>query len=80
MLPGRTVLKGEVRARAPADRVAVDKFMRQIVAGVAATHGVEATMSFNTEFVEAFNARCRAMLSCALAAQTVLTSSPTIRR
>ena len=56
VLPGHAVLKGDVRARVPADREAVERFMRQIAAGVAGTHGVEAEVSFNTEFVEAINA------------------------
>ena len=56
VLPGRAVLKGDVRARLPEDRVAVERFMRQVVGGVAATHGVTAEMSFDTEFIEAINA------------------------
>ncbi|KIC21849.1 amidohydrolase [Leisingera sp. ANG-Vp] len=56
VLPGHAVLKGDVRARVPADREAVERLMRQIAAGVASTHGVEAEVSFNTEFVEAINA------------------------
>ncbi|NVK13396.1 MAG: amidohydrolase [Rhodobacteraceae bacterium] len=56
VLPGHAVLKGDVRARVPEDREAVERFMRQIAAGVAATHAVEAEVSFNTEFVETINA------------------------
>ncbi|MCV2873723.1 amidohydrolase [Defluviimonas sp. WL0050] len=56
VLPGHATLKGDVRARLPEDRKAVERFMRQIVAGVAATHGVTAEMSFNTEFIETINA------------------------
>ncbi|MES0862735.1 amidohydrolase [Ruegeria sp. SCPT10] len=56
VLPGHAVLKGDVRARLPEDREAVEHFMRQIVDGVAATHGVTATMQFNTEFIETINA------------------------
>ncbi len=56
VLPGNAVLKGDVRARLPEDRQAVERFMRQIVDGVAATHGVTATMQFNTEFIETINA------------------------
>lgn len=57
VLPGHTTLKGDVRARLPEDRLAVERFMRQIVGGIAATHGVTATMTFNTEFIETINAR-----------------------
>lgn len=56
VLPGHATLKGDVRARLPADRNDVERFMRQIVAGIAATHGVRADMSFNTEFIEVINA------------------------
>jgi len=56
ILPGRATLKGDVRARLPEDRDAVERFMRQIVDGVAATHGVAGTMTFTTEFIEVINA------------------------
>ncbi|MEO1108008.1 MAG: amidohydrolase [Pseudomonadota bacterium] len=56
VLPGNAVLNGDVRARLPEDRQAVERFMHQIVDGVAATHGVKATMQFNTEFIETINA------------------------
>ena len=57
VLPGTAVLKGDTRARLPEDRMAVEKFMCQIVDGVAATHGVDASMTFNTEFIETINAQ-----------------------
>ena len=56
VLPGQGTLKGDVRARVPEDRLAVEKFMRQIVSGIAAAHGVEAEMRFDTEFIETINA------------------------
>jgi len=56
VLPGRATLKGDVRARLPEDRMMVEKFMRQIVSGVAATHGIEAQMEFWPEFIETINA------------------------
>ena len=55
VLPGRATLRGDVRARLPEDREAIKGFMRRIVDGVAAAHGVTATMQFNTEFIEAIN-------------------------
>ncbi|UWQ36759.1 amidohydrolase [Leisingera aquaemixtae] len=64
VLPGHAVLKGDVRARVPEDRAAVERFMRQIAAGVAATHGVKAEVSFNTEFVETINAQGPAEAVC----------------
>ncbi|MEP3276654.1 MAG: amidohydrolase [Stappiaceae bacterium] len=56
VLPGKTVLKGDIRARSPQDRAAVEKFMRQIAEGIAAAHDVQVTVTFNTEFVETINA------------------------
>ncbi len=56
VLPGNATLKGDVRARLPADRDAVRRFMQQIVDGVATTHNVQMDMSFNTEFIETINA------------------------
>ena len=56
VLPGTATLKGDARARQPEDRLAIERFMRQIVDGVAATHGVTAQMSFDTVFIEAINA------------------------
>lgn len=72
VLPGRAVLKGDVRARAPEDRAAVERFMRQIASGVAAAHGVTVKVTFNTEFVETINApapveaAARAAATCGL--------------
>ncbi len=56
VLPGIATLKGDARARQPADRQAIAHFMRQIVNGVAATHGVTATLGFDTVFIETINA------------------------
>ena len=56
VLPGTAVLKGDSRARQPEDRQAVERFMRQISAGIAAAHGVEITVDFRTEFIETINA------------------------
>ena len=56
VLPGHAVLKGDVRARIPQDRMEVERFMHQIVNGVAVTHGAKAEMTFNTEFIETINA------------------------
>ncbi len=56
VLPGNATLKGDVRARLPEDRHALEKFMRQIVDGIAAAHGISVDMTFNTEFIETINA------------------------
>lgn len=56
VLPGQAVLKGDVRARVPEDRIAIDGFMRQIAQGIATAHGVTVDVSFNTDFIEVINA------------------------
>lgn len=56
VLPGTATLKGDVRARLPEDRNDLERFMRQIVSGIAAAHGITAEMTFNTEFIETINA------------------------
>ncbi|MFK7835926.1 MAG: amidohydrolase [Sulfitobacter sp.] len=57
VLPGTATLKGDVRARAPADRVEIEALMRQIAGGIAQAHGVNAEVQFRTEFVETINAQ-----------------------
>ncbi|TLP54882.1 amidohydrolase [Parasedimentitalea maritima] len=56
VLPGQVVLKGDVRARAPEDRDAIERFMRQISEGIASAHGASVSVDFTTEFVETINA------------------------
>ena len=55
VLPGKATLKGDVRARNPKDREAIKGLMDQIVQGIAAAHGVSASFSFKTEFIETIN-------------------------
>lgn len=70
VLPGHATLKGDVRARLPTDRDNIERFMRQIVNGVAATHGISAKMTFDTEFIETVNAEvpAQAVVTAAKAA------------
>ena len=56
VLAGRAVLKGDVRARNAKDRADIESFLRQIAAGVAATHAIRAEVDFRTEFIETINA------------------------
>ncbi|MGB0900670.1 amidohydrolase [Halocynthiibacter sp.] len=56
VLPGHTLLKGDVRARTPEDRIEIERFMRQITDGIARTHAVDIDVSFKTEFIETINA------------------------
>ncbi|MFL4468671.1 amidohydrolase [Tateyamaria armeniaca] len=56
VLPGTATLKGDVRARTPADREDADRLMRQIAEGIGAAHGVTVSVKFYTEFIETINA------------------------
>ena len=56
VLPGHTSLKGDFRARSPEDRAAIEGFMTQLVDGIAQAHGVDGSVTFNTEFIETINA------------------------
>ncbi len=69
VLPGTATLKGDVRARMPADREEVARLMRQIAQGIGAAHGVTVSVTFNTEFIETINAPepSRAVVDAALA-------------
>ena len=55
VLPGEAILKGDVRARLPEHRGEVERFIKQIIDGVAAAHGATAVLSFDTEFIETIN-------------------------
>lgn len=56
VLPGRVVLKGDVRARSAEDRAEIERVMRTMADGLARAHEVEAIVSFATEFIETVNA------------------------
>lgn len=55
VLPGTATLKGDVRARMPADREEVARLMHQIARGIGAAHGVTVSVTFKTEFIETLN-------------------------
>ena len=55
VLPGRAVLKGDVRARSGPDRNQIEILMRQITSGIAQAHVVSADLTFDTEFIETIN-------------------------
>ena len=72
VLPGRAVLKGDARARAAADRDAIEGHMRRIAAGVAAAHGAEVAVTFETVFVETINSAVPTQAACRAAQATGL--------
>lgn len=57
VLPGNAMLKGDFRARSAKDRTAIEQCIGQIAKGVAAAHGIDAKVRFNTEFIETINAQ-----------------------
>ena len=55
VLPGETILKGDVRTRRPDDRKKIELFLHQIVSGIASANDIEIEVSFETEFIETNN-------------------------
>ena len=55
VLPGETILKGDVRTRLPDDRKKIELYLNQITSGVASAHDIDIDVFFETEFVETIN-------------------------
>ena len=55
VLPGETILKGDVRTRLPDDRKKIELYLNQIASGVAIAHDIEIDVFFETDFVETVN-------------------------
>ena len=55
VLPGETILKGDVRTRRPDDRKKIELFLHQIACGIASAHDIEIEVFFETEFIETIN-------------------------
>ena len=55
VLPGETILKGDVRTRLPDDRKKIELYLNQITSGIAKAHDIEIDVFFETEFVETVN-------------------------
>ena len=55
VLPGETILKGDVRTRQPDDRKKIELYLNQISNGIASAHDIEIEVSFETEFIETNN-------------------------
>ena len=56
VLPGTATLSGDTRALTPATNAAIKAKMEEIVSGIAAAHGVTATVSYDTIFEPTINA------------------------
>ena len=57
VLPGKTVLKGDIRTHNLKDRNKVQKFLKQICNGVAKLHGVKIKICIKSEFIDTKNSR-----------------------
>ena len=57
ILAGKVTLKGDARAQSKEERIAIEKFIRQISKGIAITHDVSIEVKFKTEFIETFNSK-----------------------
>ncbi|WP_246138003.1 amidohydrolase [Maritimibacter fusiformis] len=55
VLPGRAVIRGDVRSFRSEVSARIEEQMRRIAAGVAAQHGIEADVSYRREFVPLLN-------------------------
>ncbi len=55
VLPGRVLLKGDARALTPETNEVIEQRMRQLVEGVCLSHGVTATVSYETIFPPTVN-------------------------
>jgi hippurate hydrolase len=55
VLPGSSLIKGDVRSRNEEDRLEIKRLMNNIVDGISRAHDIESKFSFETEFVETIN-------------------------
>lgn len=69
VLPGQAILKGDVRAQNPDDRIKIEGLMKQMVTGICTAHGVSSHFDFRTEFIETINATAPTMATVRVAQQ-----------
>jgi len=55
VLPGNSLIKGDVRSRNKEDRLEIKRLMSRIVEGISDAHEITSEVSFETEFVETIN-------------------------
>ena len=55
ILPGNSLIKGDVRSRSEEDRCKIKRLMKKIVKGISDAHEIVSEVSFKTEFVETIN-------------------------
>ncbi len=55
VLPGNSLIKGDVRSRSKEDRLEIKRLMGTLVEGISDAHEITGEFSFETEFVETIN-------------------------
>ena len=55
VLPGNSLIKGDVRSRNKEDRLEIKRLMSTLVEGISDAHEITGEVSFETEFVETIN-------------------------
>ena len=55
VLPGKSLIKGDVRSRNKEDRLEIKRLMGTLVEGISDAHEITGEVSFETEFVETIN-------------------------
>ena len=55
VLPGNSLIKGDVRSRNKEDRLEIKRLMGKLVEGISDAHEITGEVSFETEFVETIN-------------------------
>ncbi len=67
VLPGNSLIKGDVRSRNKEDRLEIKRLMSTIVEGISDAHEITGEVSFDTEFVETINSNDQTEIVIAVA-------------
>ena len=67
VLPGNSLIKGDVRSRNKEDRLEIKRLMSTIVEGISDAHEITGEVSFETEFVETINSNDQTEIVIAVA-------------
>ncbi len=67
VLPGNSLIKGDVRSRNKEDRLEIKRLMIRIVEGISDAHEITGEVSFETEFVETINSNDQTEIVIAVA-------------
>ena len=67
VLPGNSLIKGDVRSRNKDDRLEIKRLMSTIVEGISDAHEITGEVSFETDFVETINSNDQTEIVIAVA-------------